>query len=60
MGDKELTFSYTCDSGAKDTLKVKADGTAVPGTAGATVGTKCTIEDTVGLYDGKSEACLRR
>ena len=44
VGDKEFTFSYTCDSGAKDTLKVKADGTAVAGPQ-VPVGTKCTIEE---------------
>ena len=44
VGDKEFTFSYTCDNDAKDTLKVKADGTAVPGPQ-LPVGTKCTIEE---------------
>ena len=46
VGDKEFTFSYTCDNGVKDTLKVKADGTAVPGPQ-LPVGTKCTIEEDV-------------
>ena len=44
VGDKEFTFSYTCDNNAKDTLKVKADGAAVSGPQ-LPVGTKCTITE---------------
>ena len=44
VGNKEFTFSYTCDNNAKDTLKVKADGVAVSGPQ-LPVGTKCTITE---------------
>lgn len=44
VGDKEFTFSYTCDNGAKDTLTVKADGSVVSGPE-LPVGTTCTIEE---------------
>ena len=43
VGDKEFTFTYTCDNGQKGDLKVKADGTAVNGPE-LPVGTECTIE----------------
>ena len=46
VGDKEFTFTYTCDNGEKGTLKVKADGTAVNGPE-LPVGTECTIEQDV-------------
>lgn len=44
VGDKEFTFSYTCDNGAEGTLKVKADGSVVSGPE-LPVGTTCTIEE---------------
>ena len=46
VGDKEFTFTYTCDNGQKGDLKVKADGTAVNGPE-LPVGTECTIEQDV-------------
>ena len=44
VGDKEFTFSYTCDNNVKGTLKVKADGSVASGPE-LPVGTKCTIEE---------------
>ena len=46
VGDKEFTFTYTCDNGQEGTLKVKANGTAVNGPE-LPVGTECTIEQDV-------------
>ena len=46
VGDKEFTFTYTCNNGQKGDLKVKADGTAVNGPE-LPVGTECTIEQDV-------------
>ena len=46
VGDKEFTFTYTCDNGQKGDLKVKADGTAVNGPE-LPVGTECTIQQDV-------------
>ena len=43
VGDKEFTFTYSCNNGQKGDLKVKADGTAVNGPE-LPVGTECTIE----------------
>ncbi|WP_167146998.1 DUF5979 domain-containing protein [Actinomyces sp. ZJ308] len=43
VGDKEFTFSYTCDNGAKDTLRIKADSAAFG--PELPVGTTCTIEE---------------
>ena len=46
VGDKEFTFTYTCDNGQEGTLKAKANGTAVNGPE-LPVGTECTIEQDV-------------
>ena len=46
VGDKEFTFTYTCDNGQKGDLKVKADGTAVNGPE-LRVGTEWPIEQDV-------------
>ena len=43
VGDKEFTFTYTCDNGQEGTLKAKANGAAVNGPE-LPVGTECTIE----------------
>ena len=46
VGDKEFTFTYTCDNGQEGTLKAKANGTPVNGPE-LPVGTECTIEQDV-------------
>ena len=46
VGDKEFTFTYTCDNGQEGTLKAKANGPAVNGPE-LPVGTECTIEQDV-------------
>ena len=46
VGDKEFTFTYTCDNGQEGTLKTKANGPAVNGPE-LPVGTECTIEQDV-------------
>ncbi len=46
VGDKEFTFTYTCNNGQEGTLKAKANGTAVNGPE-LPVGTECTIEQDV-------------
>ena len=46
VGDKEFTFTYTCDNGQKGDLKAKANGTPVNGPE-LPVGTECTIEQDV-------------
>ena len=46
VGDKEFTFTYTCDNGQEGTLKAKANGPAVNGPE-LPVGTECTIQQDV-------------
>ena len=46
VGDKEFTFTYTCDNGQEGTLEAKANGTPVNGPE-LPVGTECTIEQDV-------------
>ena len=46
VGDKEFTFTYTCDNGQEGILKAKANGPAVNGPE-LPVGTECTIEQDV-------------